>query len=119
MKKQLVLVGAGHAHAQVLLDWLHAPLADTELTLVSPTALAPYSGMVPGWMAGHYRWDECCIDFARLCRRAGATLRIGMATGIDPAASELRIDDGDKLSYDALSLDIGSTAAPPAGASPD
>ena len=48
--KRLVLVGAGHAHAQVLKDWIAAPLREVELVLVSPSALAPYSGMVPGWL---------------------------------------------------------------------
>ena len=60
--KRLVLVGAGHAHAQVLKDWMAAPVAGTELWVVSPSPLAPYSGMVPGWLAGHYRFGDICID---------------------------------------------------------
>ena len=39
--KRLVLVGAGHAHAQVLKDWAAAPLPGVDVCLVSPTALAP------------------------------------------------------------------------------
>ena len=50
--KRLLLIGAGHAHAQVLRDWLAKPVSGVELVLVSPTSLAPYSGMVPGWLAG-------------------------------------------------------------------
>ena len=46
--RHLLLIGGGHAHAQVLLDWLRAPLPGVALTLVSPTPLAAYSGMVPG-----------------------------------------------------------------------
>lgn len=111
--KRLVLVGAGHAHARVLLEFARHPAPDTEVTLVSPEPLAPYSGMVPGWMAGHFTWNACCIDFAHLCRQAGATLRTGMATGIDTAGSTLQLEDGDALAYDVLSIDIGSTAAPP------
>ncbi|PWF44032.1 FAD-dependent oxidoreductase [Massilia glaciei] len=116
--KRLVLVGAGHAHARVLRDFARDAPHGIALTLVSPAPLAPYSGMVPGWMAGHYRWDECCIDFARLCRLAGATLRIGMAARIDAAGSVLHLESGEQLDYDVLSLDIGSTAYPPEGAGP-
>ena len=111
--KRLVLVGAGHAHARVLLEFSRRPLADVALTLVSPASLAPYSGMVPGWMAGHYLWEECCIDFAALCRRAGATLRIDSAVDIDTAGALLRLASGEQLPYDVLSLDIGSTASAP------
>jgi pyridine nucleotide-disulfide oxidoreductase family protein len=113
--KRLLLVGAGHAHAQVLLELAAAPPAHgIDVTLVSPAPLAPYSGMVPGWMAGHYRWDQCCIDFAALCRSAGAVFRVDSAIGLDPASSRLRLAGGEQLAYEVLSLDIGSTSNPPA-----
>ena len=115
--KRLLLVGAGHAHAKVLYDLASDKARDVEVTLVSPEPLAPYSGMVPGWMAGHYRWDECCVDFAHLCRRAGATLRIDSATGIDLAGSRVQLASGASLPYEVLSLDIGSTSKPPGAAS--
>lgn len=110
---RLILVGAGHAHARVLREFAQRGVANLEVLLVSPAVQAPYSGMVPGWLAGHYRWEECCIDFARLCRRAGASLRIGAASGIDAARSELVLASGERLAYDWLSLDIGSTLIPP------
>lgn len=116
--KKLLLVGAGHAHAKVLLDLAGANRGDIEVTLASPAALAPYSGMVPGWMAGHYQWEECCIDFAHLCRRAGATLLIDSATSIDLAGAHVQLAGGASLGYDVLSLDIGSTAKPPGSAGP-
>ena len=63
--KRLILAGAGHAHAQVLQDWAEAPLPGVEVMVVSPHALAPYSGMVPGWLAGTYAFDEVVIDFKK------------------------------------------------------
>ena len=108
--KRLLLIGAGHAHAQVLLEFSRRRPRDLELTLVSPAALAPYSGMVPGWMAGHYDWDACCLDFARLCREAGAVLRLDTATAIDSARGQVELASGAHVSYDVLSLDIGSTS---------
>ena len=54
--KRVVLVGAGHAHMDVLRGWVDAPVPNVELVLVSPSRLAPYSGMVPGWLQGTYRF---------------------------------------------------------------
>jgi NADH dehydrogenase FAD-containing subunit len=106
--RRLILAGAGHAHARVLLELALRPVTDVELILVSPVEQAPYSGMVPGWMAGHYRWEECCVDFARLCKRAGARLYVASLTAIDVTRSQVVLDDAERLSYDLLSLDIGS-----------
>jgi pyridine nucleotide-disulfide oxidoreductase family protein len=115
---RLVLVGAGHAHAQVLLALAqqrattHPAHDQLDIILVAPTALAPYSGMIPGWLAGHYPWQACCIDFEQLCRRAGAQLRLTTVSALDPDQRLLRLDDGAEIHYDQLSLNIGSTLQP-------
>jgi len=111
--KRLVLVGAGHAHARVLLDFARAPLPGVELCVVSPGALAPYSGMVPGWLAGHYRFADICIDFAALCAAAGARLLIDELLTLDPDRRRIGLASGASLDYDQLSLNVGSTLAPP------
>ena len=111
--KQLLLIGGGHAHAQVLLDWLHSPVADVNLTLVSPTPLAAYSGMVPGWLAGDYRHDEICIDLVALCRSAGAHFIQAEVTALDAGTRCVQLADGRSMAYDLLSLNIGSTLVPP------
>lgn len=75
MTQRLVLVGAGHAHAQVLKSWAQTPRPEVDLVVVSPQALAPYSGMVPGWLSGVYRFNEIVIDFpgcASRLERAGS-----------------------------------------------
>lgn len=113
--KTLLLVGAGHAHAQVLADWVRTPLPDVQLTVVSPHALAPYSGMVPGWLAGRYRFEDICIDFAALAAAAGARLVVGEVQAVDAAASRLHLASGEVLHWDLLSLNVGSTLMPPEG----
>jgi pyridine nucleotide-disulfide oxidoreductase family protein len=112
--KRLVLAGAGHAHALVLQQWARAPLPGVELLVVSPHAHAPYSGMVPGWLAGRYRFDEIVIDFAALCARAGARWIAGEVQAVDPQRGRLALADGPELAWDLLSLNIGSTLRPPA-----
>jgi pyridine nucleotide-disulfide oxidoreductase family protein len=112
---RLLLIGAGHAHAQVLLEWARAPLPGVELTLVSPQAEAPYSGMVPGWLAGVYRYDEICIHFAPLARAAGADCVADELAAVDPDKRSVTLASGRTLAYDLLSLNVGSTLTPPAG----
>ena len=111
--KRLVLVGAGHAHVQVLRAWADAPLPGVELVLVSPQALAPYSGMVPGWLAGAWGFDDICINAAGLAAAAGARWLADAVVGLDATTRQLRLGQGALLAYDVLSLDIGSTLYPP------
>lgn len=117
--KQLVLVGAGHAHAQVLREWASQPIPDVALTVVSPHALAPYSGMVPGWLGGTYRFDEIVIDFVPLCAAAGARWIDAELESLEDGQQTLRLNDGQVLPYDVLSLNVGSTLRPPTIATTD
>ena len=63
--KRLVLLGGGHSHVEVLRRFGAAPLPGTELVLASPYLDSPYSGMLPGWIAGHYTRDECHVDLGQ------------------------------------------------------
>jgi pyridine nucleotide-disulfide oxidoreductase family protein len=112
--RRLVLAGAGHSHALVLRSFALAPMAGVEITVVSPQALAPYSGMVPGWLAGHYAFDDIVVDFGPLCAAAGARWVEGEVGSLDAARRCLRLPGGEELPYDVLSLNVGSTLRPPA-----
>ena len=118
MTQRLLLIGAGHAHAQVLRDWITAPVPGVDLVLVSPSSLAPYSGMVPGWLAGVYRFEDICIDFAALAAAAGARLLIDELVALDPDRRLAQLASGQVLGYDWLSLNVGSTLHPPPLAGP-
>lgn len=109
----LLLVGAGHAHAQVLRDWIARPLPGVELVVVSPHALAPYSGMVPGWLAGQYAFEDICIDFEALARAAGARWIADEVIAFDADQRMLMLRSGTVLGADLVSINIGSTLRPP------
>ena len=119
--RRLLLIGAGHAGAELLRRWAAAPPRDVELMLVSPDTLAAYSGMVPGWLAGDYAWEDCCIDFARLAARAGASLVLDRVVALDTGRREVLLAGGAVLGADAMVLNIGSTVRmpqAPAGSGP-
>jgi len=106
--KQLVLLGGGHAHVEVLRSLALQPLDTCTVTLVSPRDFQLYSGMVPGHLAGHYTLEECGIPVATLALRAGVRFLRTRAALIDPSRREITLADGGELTYDVLSLDIGS-----------
>ena len=114
--KRLLLIGAGHAHARVLRDWVDSPVPGVELVLVSPAALAPYSGMVPGWLAGRYAYPDICIDFQALAAAAGACWMQDEIASLDGGRRSVTLVSGAVLAFDLLSLNIGSTLTPPAHA---
>ncbi len=108
--RDLVLIGGGHTHALVLHRWAMAPLPGARVTVVNPDPSAPYTGMLPGHIAGHYPRAALEIDLVRLARRAGARLILDRACGIDPGARRVRLRGRPDLAYDVLSVDIGITS---------
>ena len=105
--KDLVFVGGGHAHALVLLRWAMNPLPGVRLTVINPGPAAPYTGMLPGLIAGHYTRDEIMIDLVRLARQSGARAVLDRATGIDRVNRLVHLAGRPPLAYDLLSIDIG------------
>ncbi len=105
--RDVVLVGGGHAHALVARMWGMDPLPGARLTIINPAPAAPYTGMLPGLIAGHYRRDEIMIDLIRLGSFAGARVILDRAVGIDPAARLIHLQDRPPLRYDVASIDVG------------
>lgn len=106
--KQLVLVGAGHAHVEVLRALAEAPSQTIATTLVSPQPFLVYTGMLPGHVAGHYSLEDITLDLRPLLERARVRFVPGIASHVDTSRREVVCADTTGLGYDALSLDVGS-----------
>ncbi len=109
--QELVLVGGGHSHAIALQMWAMKLLPGVRLTLVSDKTHTPYSGMLPGHVAGFYDFDECHIDLRRLCQAVGAQFYLDEVVGLDLDRQRLLCREHPAIAFDYLSLDIGSTPA--------
>lgn len=106
--KRLVMLGGGHAHVHVLAAMAREPMPRVKSVLVTPHARQIYSGMIPGWVAGHYGLDQCAIALEPLARAAGTELALASAVAIDAAQRTVTLSDGRVAEYDALSIDTGS-----------
>lgn len=114
--RTLLLVGGGHSHS-LLLKRLRGRLSpDVRVILVSPERFAPYSAMLPGLIAGHYRFRDCHIDLEQLCRNAGATLICARVERLDLDSRTALLSDGQRLGFDSVSLNCGIESTPPPGA---
>jgi len=113
--KKLLLLGAGHAHVQVLAELARNRPADLDVTLLTPYPYQTYSGMVPGLVAGCYTTSECQIPLEPLVKAAGARWLQGRCTGLDAAAQTVQVaaaggnkDVPASLPYHLLSIDTGA-----------
>jgi pyridine nucleotide-disulfide oxidoreductase family protein len=121
----LILIGGGHSHAIALRLFALNPIPGVRLTLITDVAKTPYSGMLPGHVAGFYSYEETHIDLLRLASFAGAEVILDKAIGLDldnnlvicegrsPLTPLNKKGDLDRISveFDYLSIDIGSTPA--------
>jgi selenide,water dikinase len=111
IRHDLVLVGGGHTHVQVLRAWAMRPMPGVRLTVVVDRPEAVYSGMVPGFVAGQYRREDLEIDVRPLALRAGARFIVTPAVGLDPRERLVHLAGRPPLRYDTAAFDVGSTVA--------
>jgi selenide,water dikinase len=107
--KELVLIGGGHSHVIVLRMLGMNPIPGLQVTLISPSVKTPYSGMLPGVVAGHYEEDDIHIDLVPLCRFAGVRFLQDKVSGMDLANNLIHCESRPDVRFDVVSIDIGIT----------
>jgi selenide,water dikinase len=105
----IVLLGGGHAHVHVLAAFAMRPMPGVRLTLVTRDLNTPYSGMLPGIIAGLYEPAKAHIDLVRLSAATGIRLVHAEAIGLDRGNKRVLLKNRPPLAYDLVSIDVGIT----------
>ncbi len=106
--KRLLLAGAGHAHLHVIRNLAAKPWPGVEVTLICPYPRQIYSGMIPGWIAGHYTLDQCAAPLAALVEKAGIHWIQDTICGLEAANAAVDGQNAGKIGYDVISIDTGA-----------
>lgn len=80
-----------------------------KVTLISPHPYQYYSGMGPGMLSGIYRPQEIRFNVQKMVEDRGGFFIQDRIKKVDPAEKRLLLESGQNLSYDVLSLNVGST----------
>lgn len=107
MHQRLLLIGGGHAQLSVLRALARARPPGLETILVTPSVWQIYSGMLPGWMAGHYAAEQCRIDLRPWCEKAQVHLVEDAVCALDAHQRCATTEGGRRLEYDLTSIDVG------------
>ncbi|MGB3404384.1 MAG: selenide, water dikinase SelD [Microcoleaceae cyanobacterium] len=107
--QDVVLIGGGHSHAIVLKQFGMNPIPGIRLTLITDVYHTPYSGMLPGYIAGLYDFDEVHIDLRPLTQFAQGRIIHDQVIGLNLAQNQVLCSNHPPISFDILSINIGST----------
>lgn len=107
--RDVVLIGGGHSHVEVVRRFGMKPPPGVRLTLVTPEPQTPYSGMLPGYVSGFYSYDDCHIDLLRLCTLTKTRYVQATACGLDLDSQQVQLVGRPPLQYDVLSINVGAT----------
>ncbi|HEY5139610.1 MAG TPA: FAD-dependent oxidoreductase, partial [Methylococcales bacterium] len=103
----LVLLGGGHANIQVLKMMAMNPIGGLRITLISDQTHSPYSGMIPGYLAGYYSYEDCHFDLRRICEEFGLRFIKAKIVGVDPQRKKIQLENRAEISYDCASINVG------------
>jgi pyridine nucleotide-disulfide oxidoreductase family protein len=109
--KTIVLVGGGHAHVYFIKKISKDRINGVKVKLVSAYKKQYYSGMASAFMEDIYEADEISFDLPEICESSGVEFIEGYVNKIEPMERNIFLENGKRVSFDILSLDIGSDAA--------
>src|SRR5438270_13368033 len=105
--KRIVLLGAGHAHLYTIKRATVFARRGLEFVVVAPDSFW-YSGLATGMLGGMYPPSLDRVDVAALAAKGGGRFVRDKAVRIDPTAQTIHLEHNPPLTYDALSLNLGS-----------
>lgn len=109
------MIGGGHSHIQVLKTLSNQVEKPFEVILITNVIETPYSGMLPGQLAGWYKQSETHFNLLKICAHSQTTIIQSTVTGIDPKRKVILLDGRPPLDYDFCSINVGVRPWQPRG----
>lgn len=109
--RNVLLLGAGHGHLDLMKHLDELTGQGVRVTVVSPEPVGLYSGMIPGFLGGRYDRDGVSLPVRDIVEQAGATFVEDVVTGIKASSRTVTLASGRELSWDVLSVAMGSVVA--------
>ena len=106
--RRLLLIGAGHVHTAVLRHFAATEHPDADIVLVDPSDRMIYTGMLPGWIAGHYALPDITVPLEPLARAASAQLVQRRIVGLDLERRRAVTAYGETIDFDIVSIATGA-----------
>jgi len=108
MRKDLVLVGGGHAHMVTLENIQWFTDKGFKVTVIAPSDYHYYSGMGPGMLGTTYAPDDIRFATQKVVTAQGGVFIRDRAVRIDPENRQVFTESGNAFDYDLLSFNAGS-----------
>ena len=105
--RDLLIVGGGHSNVEVLRRYGMKPEPGVRITVVAREPHTPYSGMLPGYLAGKYTWDEIHIDLLKLSTFANARFIPDEVTRVNLEDQTVSFASRPDLRYDVIAINTG------------
>lgn len=109
MKKQLLLIGGGHAHMVTLANLRNFVDKGFAVSVIQPSEYHYYSGMGPGMLGGTYQPEDIRFATRRQVEAGGGRFILGKAHRIDAHKQVVYLEaTEEEIPYDVLSCNAGS-----------
>ncbi len=109
MKKQLLLIGGGHAHMVTLANLENFTDKGFAVTVIQPSEHHYYSGMGPGMLGGTYQPEEIRFATRHQVEAKGGRFILGKAYRVDPHKRLVYLEGTEEeIRFDVLSCNAGS-----------
>lgn len=107
---EVVLVGNGHCHLEVIKEYKKIDPKPYRLTLVSEFSEGIYKGMLPRLIAGDITPQMAFLDIGHLCCESGVRFIKQKVTKFSLEEKKVYTTQPHQdITYDVLSLDLGAT----------
>lgn len=104
-RKNLLLIGTGSAHLQVLKGLARQMSSDLAVTLVAPTPYYTEPRMLPGLLGGQYALEDMRLPLDPLVEASGVQFVPAHVLALDPLNRLVHLSGELVLPYDVLSVD--------------